>query len=72
MLKFNVVRIKDGKETVVKRVRDFTRVVAPEEMVLRAEKAFKEYGETAKNFDYSAKYFVEISVCENVQVYPKV
>lgn len=71
MLKFNVIKVKEGKETVVRRVRDFTRVLTPEEMVVKAEKVFTEYGETAKAFDYSAKYFVEISVCETVQVYPK-
>ena len=71
MLKFNVIKVKEGKETVVRRVRDFTRVLTPEEMMVKAEKVFTEYGETAKAFDYSAKYFVEISVCETVQVYPK-
>ena len=72
MLKFSVIKVKEGKETTVKRVRDFTRIVTPEEMVLRVEKVFTEYGETAKAFDYSARYFVEIAVCETVQVYPKV
>ena len=72
MVKFTVIKVKGVTETVVKRVRDLTLVATPEELVTKAEKVFKEYGETAKKFDYSAKYFVEIAVCENVQVYPRV
>lgn len=70
MLKFNVIKIKDGKETVVKRVRDYTKGETTEILLDKAKTVFREYGETAKQFDYSAKYFVEISVCENIQVYP--